>query len=68
MLPIGLGIGMQQLGHKLLGMYSRFHSYIEGKGIELYLVKTQVEYCNGEIDSQNKTRQGTAFTIRLFVK
>jgi light-regulated signal transduction histidine kinase (bacteriophytochrome) len=46
----GLGIDLQQHGHQLFGMYIRFHFHTEGKGLGVYLVKTQVEALNGKID------------------
>ncbi len=64
----GLGIDLQQHGHRLFGMYSRFHFHTEGKGLGLYLVKTQVEALNGKIDIQSTEGEGTTFTVRLPVK
>jgi PAS domain S-box-containing protein len=60
-----LGIDLQQHGHRLFGMYSRFHFHTEGKGLGLYLVKTQVEALNGKIDIQSTEGEGTVFTVRL---
>lgn len=64
----GLGIDLQQHGHRLFGMYSRFHFHTEGKGLGLYLVKTQVEALNGKIEIQSKEGQGSVFTVLLPVK
>jgi len=64
----GLGIDLQQHGHRLFGMYSRFHFHTEGKGLGLYLVKTQVEALNGKIEIQSQEGQGSVFTVRLPVK
>ncbi|HEX8530406.1 MAG TPA: HAMP domain-containing sensor histidine kinase, partial [Cytophagales bacterium] len=61
----GLGIDLQQHGHRLFGMYSRFHFHTEGKGLGLYLVKTQVEALNGKIDIQSTEGEGTVFAVRL---
>jgi chemotaxis protein histidine kinase CheA len=46
-------------------MYSRFHFLTEGKGLGLYLVKTQVEALNGKIDIQSTEGESTVFTVRL---
>jgi PAS domain S-box-containing protein len=64
----GLGIDLQQHGHRLFGMYSRFHFHTEGKGLGLYLVKTQVEALNGKIEIQSKEGEGSVFTVLLPVK
>jgi PAS domain S-box-containing protein len=64
----GLGIDLQQHGHRLFGMYSRFHFHTEGKGLGLYLVKTQVEALNGKIEIQSQEGQGSVFTVLLPVK
>jgi PAS domain S-box-containing protein len=64
----GLGIDLQQHGHRLFGMYSRFHFHTEGKGLGLYLVKTQVEALNGKIEIQSREGEGSEFTVLLPVK
>ena len=37
----GLGINLSKYEDKLFKLYNRFHSHVEGKGLGLYLVKTQ---------------------------
>ena len=39
----GLGIDLVRQQHKIFGLYRRFHPHIEGKGLGLHMVKTQVE-------------------------
>lgn len=61
----GLGINMEKNQGKIFGLYKRFHHHIEGKGIGLYLVKTQVEALNGQVDVESKMSEGTTFIISL---
>ncbi len=46
-------------------MYGRLSGATEGKGLGLYLVKTQVEAMNGKIEVQSKKDIGTTFTIHF---
>lgn len=61
----GLGIDMKTNQDKLFGLYKRFHPHIEGKGMGLYMVKTQVELLGGYIRIASEVNQGTEFTITL---
>jgi PAS domain S-box-containing protein len=59
----GLGIDLQKQGHNIFGLYKRFHSHIEGKGMGLFMVKTQVERMGGSISVQSEVNKGTEFSI-----
>jgi signal transduction histidine kinase len=61
----GLGINLDQHGKDLFGLYKRFHTHTDGKGLGLYLVKTQLEMMNGSISVSSKLNQGTVFTLRF---
>jgi signal transduction histidine kinase len=61
----GLGIDLSQNADTIFGLYKRFHSHTEGKGIGLYLVKTQVEALGGTISVKSEINQGTTFSIRF---
>jgi len=61
----GIGINMKQNKDQLFGIYRRFHVHVEGKGLGLFMVKTQVEMLGGTIDVQSEEGMGTSFTIRL---
>lgn len=63
----GLGINLDTHGEKVFGLYNRFHTHTEGKGLGLYLVKTQVEAMNGNISVASKLNEGTTFTIAFKV-
>lgn len=61
----GMGINLEQFGQNLFGMYKRFHTHVEGRGLGLYLVKTQVEALHGTINVESELNQGTTFTIDI---
>ncbi len=64
----GTGIDMQRNGDKVFGLYNRFHQSIEGNGVGLYMVKTQVEAIDGKISVESEVNVGTTFTIQLKTK
>ncbi len=59
----GLGIDLVKKRKQVFGLYKRFHHHIEGKGMGLFLVKTQVELLGGKISIESKVNAGTKFTI-----
>jgi PAS domain S-box-containing protein len=59
----GLGIDLVKKGKQVFGLYKRFHQHIEGKGMGLFLVKTQVELLGGKISIESEVNAGTKFTI-----
>jgi PAS domain S-box-containing protein len=59
----GLGIDLVKRGDQVFGLYKRFHTHTEGKGMGLYMVKTQVETLGGEISVQSEVNKGTEFSI-----
>jgi ligand-binding sensor domain-containing protein len=59
----GLGIDMDVSKDKLFMLYSRFHLHVEGKGMGLYLVKTQVTAMGGKIEVESKLNEGTTFHL-----
>lgn len=61
----GLGIDLEKNKEKIFGMYKRFHVHVEGKGLGLHLVKTQVEALNGKIEVESVLGEGTCFKIFL---
>jgi signal transduction histidine kinase len=61
----GVGIDLDKYGSKIFGLYQRFHDHVNGKGIGLYLVKTQVEALNGKITISSKVNKGTVFKLSL---
>jgi len=61
----GMGIDMKMNGEKVFKLYSRFHNKIEGKGIGLFMTKTQVEAIGGKITLSSEFNIGTHVTISL---
>lgn len=61
----GLGIDLKRKGDKIFRLYARFHSHIKGKGMGLFMVKTQVEAIGGKISVASEVNKGTVFTITL---
>lgn len=61
----GLGMDMKQVGEKMFKLYKRFHNHVEGKGMGLFLVKTQVERIGGAISVRSVLGKGTAFRITV---
>ena len=61
----GMGIDLAKKGSQVFGLYNRFHTNIEGKGVGLFMVKTQVETLGGKISIQSKVNEGTEFKIQL---
>ncbi|MES2702106.1 MAG: PAS domain S-box protein [Bacteroidota bacterium] len=59
----GMGIDLKQKGEQVFGLYKRFHQHAEGKGMGLYMVKTQVETLGGKISIESEVNKGTIFTI-----
>lgn len=59
----GMGMNLDSYGKELFGLYKRFHSHIEGRGLGLYLVKSQIESLGGKIDITSQLNVGTTFSI-----
>lgn len=59
----GIGIDLIRNKDKIFGLYQRFHSHTEGKGLGLYLVKSQVETMGGTITIESEVDNGTTFRI-----
>lgn len=59
----GIGMNLESYGQDVFGLYKRFHAHIEGRGIGLYLVKSQVESLGGKIEIKSQLNVGTAFFI-----
>lgn len=61
----GLGIDMSTHADKVFGLYKKFHMHTEGKGMGLYMVKTQVEILGGRISLESEPNKGVKFLIEF---
>lgn len=59
----GLGIDLERYSDRLFGLYQRFHAGKEGKGLGLYMIKSQIEAMGGKIEVQSKVEEGTTFKV-----
>jgi|GEM_PF-5253367 len=59
------GIGMDTKLHKdkLFKLYQRFHINVEGKGLGLFLIKSQLETFGATIDIRSEINKGTSFIL-----
>lgn len=63
----GMGIDLEKRGEQVFGLYKRFHTQVEGKGMGLFMTKTQVETLGGHISIRSEVDKGTEFTIEFEV-
>lgn len=61
----GLGLDLSRQRENVFKLYRRFHSHIGGKGLGLFIVKTQVEIMDGKIEIESELNKGTLFRIKL---
>ncbi|PBQ30889.1 hypothetical protein CNR22_03555 [Sphingobacteriaceae bacterium] len=61
----GIGMDLNRYGDKVFKLYQRFERHIEGKGMGLFMVKSQVETLGGTIRVASKPGYGTEFIIEL---
>ena len=59
----GIGIDLERHREKLFGLYKRFHTHVEGKGLGLYMVKTQLEAMEGKIELVSAPNKGSVFSV-----
>jgi PAS domain S-box-containing protein len=61
----GIGIDLKKNGDKIFGLYKRFNEEQDGRGVGLFMVKTQVEALNGKIHVESEENKGTVFTVEF---
>ena len=61
----GIGIDLEKHGKDLFKMYKRFNENYDGRGLGLYLIKTQAEVLGGYVEVQSKPGEGTCFQVWL---
>lgn len=61
----GMGIDLERYGDRMFGLYQRFHSHVDGKGLGLYLVREQIRAHEGNLKVYSEVGEGTKFLIYL---
>jgi PAS domain S-box-containing protein len=61
----GMGIDLATKREQVFGLYKRFHPHIEGKGVGLFMTKTQVETMGGKIMINSEINNGTEFKMEF---
>lgn len=61
----GLGLDLVRFKENLFGLYKRFHTHTEGKGLGLFLVKLQSEVLGGYVEVESTQGIGTTFSVYL---
>ena len=64
----GLGVDLEKYGSYMFGLYKRFHPHIQGKGMGLYIVRSQVQFLGGDITVSSVVGVGSEFIIYLPVE
>ena len=59
----GIGVDLDKYKKEIFGLYKRFHLHVDGKGLGLYLVKTQLTALGGKIDIESELEKGTTFYV-----
>lgn len=59
----GRGIDMAKNGKHLFGLYKRFDTTVDGKGMGLFMVKIQVQNLGGSIEVESEVNTGTQFKL-----
>ena len=61
----GKGIDLDKNAEDVFGLYKRFDTSVEGKGMGLFMVKTQVAALGGSIHIESKLGEGTEFILQF---
>lgn len=61
----GMGVDLEKYAAYMFGLYKRFHPHIQGKGMGLYIVRSQVQFLGGDITVSSVVGVGTEFIIYL---
>jgi signal transduction histidine kinase len=56
-------MNMNIVQDKIFGLYQKFHSNSDGKGIGLYLIHSEITAMGGTIEVDSEVNVGTTFTI-----
>ena len=61
----GRGVDMSKYANEIFGLYKRFDTSVEGKGMGLFMIKMQVESMGGNISLKSALNEGVEFVIEI---
>lgn len=61
----GSGFDYEKYQDRVGGLYQRFHSDVEGNGLGLFIVKSQIIALGGRLEIESRENEGTTFTITI---
>lgn len=61
----GIGLDVAKYRNRIFSLYQRFHTHVEGKGLGLFLVRSQLESLGSTLSIQSKVDEGSTFTIAI---
>jgi len=61
----GRGIDTAKYGKEIFGLYKRFDTTVEGKGMGLFMIRMQMESLGGNVSIQSTLDKGTQFTLNF---
>ncbi|MES2761180.1 MAG: PAS domain S-box protein [Bacteroidota bacterium] len=61
----GIGIDLEKYKDRIFNLYQRFHENSEGKGLGLYLIRSQLEALGSTIDVTSEVDKGTSFILKF---
>lgn len=61
----GLGVDLERHKESMFKLYKRFHRNHSGKGMGLFIVKSQLEAMNASIEVESEEGVGTTFKIKF---
>jgi signal transduction histidine kinase len=59
----GIGFDAEKYKDRVCGLYQRFHDHIEGQGIGLFIIRSQIAALGGMLHIESQVDKGTTFTI-----
>lgn len=61
----GIGIDLTKNGHKIFGMYKKFSTHKDSRGIGLFITKNQIDAMGGSITVESEPNLGTTFKVYI---
>ncbi|WP_306643146.1 sensor histidine kinase [Sanyastnella coralliicola] len=61
----GIGIDLEINGDRMFGLFKRFHTHVEGRGIGLHMINSFVADAGGHIEVESEVNKGTTFKVHL---